>query len=1186
MRLKSFTTYGFKSFADKIELSFGSGITAIVGPNGSGKSNISDAIRWVLGEQSAKYLRGSKMEDVIFSGSGKRRPLGVAEVTLVFDNSDHRLSLDFEEVSITRRVFRSGDSEYLINKKSCRLKDIHDLLADTGLGRGSMSIIGQNKIDEILNSRPEERRALFEEAAGIAKFRMRKKEAMRRLDDTAANLTRINDIKTEVEGQVEPLRAAAEQTKKYNLFAQELRSCKLTQFVHKIDNIENVRQKLNTQDFEFEKKVLEKATAVSTQEAASTELQMELDKLSEAYNKIQDDIKEKETTLEKLRGQGAVLEERVRQSEKSGVRLSEQNTKITGQIVDLESRLKMLAEEYDRLESQQMMAQKLVEKLNSEQSDKEASINEASQRIEGMKTTAFDNMRAMVNLRNEIRGLEQEQEQRMRKRELLKKSIEEHEELVSELQNKNRSMSDEQANVQNYIELITRDGKENAALAEKETAALNSVLIKHKECQNRITGLESRLNLLQNMQKSYDGFGYGIKTVLRAEEQWSSEVVGVAAELIDVKPEYVVAIETALGGAAQNIIMNNSVAAKKAINYLKEKQAGRATFLPLDTIRSYDKRSDEIELAKMPGIKGFAVDLIEYDPKLISVYKFLLGRVLVAENMDAALAAAKKSSFRMRVVTLAGDIVNAGGSLTGGSRQQKEVGFLSRAKEIDEQEQNSVLLRKELLGYQEELEEHEEVLKNYNAKLNELRETLQNQEIRKAELAVALERLIVEQKQATDRLEITLDERNQLSQEYMAVRQQLSEVRPKLLELENDDAQGKELLDNLQKQTASDQSALGSIRNRLNDARVELESTAARTAMMAERMQQMDIDASALQQELTSCVNEQSNLLEVISSSKASCAELDEKSKALMSELKTVVGGKDEFGAKRLQLAEQQAIVGERLDLAKKELVLAESKRNQAIVEMARQNSDYDHALEQLATEYRITLEEAREGSELLEETDAALRKRELRLEREIEDLGTVNPAAIEQYAAVSERYEFLQRQYTDLFEAKTNLEAVISEINSGMAKKFKEAFGKINEYFSECYVRLFGGGTATLKLTDSTDVLGSGIDIEVQPPGKKLQSLFLLSGGERSLTVIALLFALLSYQPSPFCILDEIDAALDEANVDRFAKFLAAYAENTQFIVITHRKGTMESAHVLHGVTMEESGVSKLLSVKLSEKE
>ena len=433
--------------------------------------------------------------------------------------------------------------------------------------------------------------------------------------------------------------------------------------MHKIENIENIRQKLNTQDAELENKVLERATAVSTQEAECSALQMELDKLSEAYNRIQDDIKEKETALEKLRGQEAVLAERVRQSEKSGLRLEEQGKKLQEQIAALDTQLKTMVVDYDRLEAQQAAAQLLVSRLTGEQAEKETRIREAEAAMEDMKTAAFDNMRTMVNLRNEIRRLEQEQEQRMRKRDALKKSIAEAETAGEELQTRYRNMNDEQSNVENSLELIKRDGREVSTKAAEETEALNKVLSQHKDCQNRITALESRLNLLQNMQKSYEGFGYGIKTVLQSQEPWRSDVIGVAAELIEVQPEYVVAIETALGGAAQNLVMGSSEAAKKAISYLKQHQAGRATFLPLDTIKYYERRSEEEALAKLPGIRGFAADLIGYDIKLAPIFKFLLGRVLVADNMDAALAAAKKSSFRTRVVTLAGDVVNAGGCL-------------------------------------------------------------------------------------------------------------------------------------------------------------------------------------------------------------------------------------------------------------------------------------------------------------------------------------------------------------------------------------------------------------------------------------------------------------------------------------------------------------------------------------------
>ena len=499
MHLKSFSAYGFKSFADRIELDFGSGITAIVGPNGSGKSNISDAVRWVLGEQSAKYLRGSKMEDVIFSGSSKRRALGVAEVTLNFDNSDHRLGLDFDEVSITRRVFRDGDSEYAINKKNCRLKDIIDLFADTGLGRGSLSIIGQNKIDEILNSRPEERRNLFEEAAGIVKYRLRKKDAARRLDDTAANLTRINDIKTEVESQLEPLKEAAAKTEQYNVLAGELRTCRLTQFVRKIDVLEQARAQQEEKDAALEREVAKNAAAAGRQQALCAQLQQEADALSENYNKLQDDIKAKETALEKVRGQGAVLEERILQSRKAGVRLSQQNEKLEQQVASLEKQLVSLTDEYDVLEKKQTAAGLLVQKLTLGQKEKEALVQKARQEAESLKDAAFDTMRRMVDLRNRIRTLETEQEQRMRRREALKKNIEETENELAKQDAAYRKLLENQADLENNVQLSQRSSAELARKLADENTALNAVRQKYNDCQRRITALESRQNVLNNM---------------------------------------------------------------------------------------------------------------------------------------------------------------------------------------------------------------------------------------------------------------------------------------------------------------------------------------------------------------------------------------------------------------------------------------------------------------------------------------------------------------------------------------------------------------------------------------------------------------------------------------------------------------------------------------------------------------
>ena len=1184
MRLKSFATYGFKSFADKTELTFDKGITAVVGPNGSGKSNISDAIRWVLGEQSAKYLRGSKMEDVIFSGSSKRRALGVAEVTLNFDNSDHALDIDFEEVSLTRRLFRSGDSEYSINKKSCRLKDIVDLMADTGLGKGSMSIIGQNKIDEILNSRPEERRTIFEEAAGIAKYRLRKKEAVRRLDDTAMNLTRINDIKTEVDNQVGPLSLAAEKTAQYNALSKELRQCRLTGFMRKIDSIEEVRKQLDEKKAALEAEFSAHSAVLSTKEAEYTKLQLELDKLSESYNQLQEEIKNKELALEKLRGKQGALDERIASSQRQSERLEQRNEALSQRADDLERDMQKLAAEFDELDKVRAAAELNVRNLTSEKEAKEQALEEAKAQTANMQSDFFAGMQELLSLRNELRALEQEQEARVRRREALKHSIEETEAVVSGLEEEYRNVLEAQSRNNNEGQLLSKEANSLQAEQAELEAKLKAVLNGQQQCQRRLTAAETREQSLQKMQAAYEGFGYGIKTVLKAEEYWRENIIGVAAELLQVEDKYVTALETALGEGAQNIVTLDAQTAKTAINYLKVNNAGRATFLPLDTVKPRSLSIEEERLANLPGVCGYAVDLVQYDKQAENAIRFLLGRVLIAENIDAALAAAKAGKFRIRVVTLDGDVVNAGGSMTGGSRKQRE-GYLSRAKEI--QQAGAVVdgLRKEMLSWQEQLEEVEAEQKELQGKLQAVTEKLQQRRLKANELTLQNQRLSQEKARENEKLALYYDDRTAVANEYMANRDKVKTLRANVQELEAKDSEAKTMLENLNKQIAKQGSELTAVDNQLQDAKIKLETSAAKTDLMSQRMKDLDGDTLLLRNEIKANIEEQGRLTQVIADCEAEKIRIAEESTSLMEALQKVVGGKDRFSEERFAINAQQQMAEQQINEARKIVNTSENKLRQIELEMTRQNSDYEHALEQLGSEYNMDVAAAR-NEELLEMDAKALQRLESKLTVKISDLGPINPAAIEEYQAVKERSEFLAKQYSDLCEAKENLEAVISEINSGMTRRFKEAFNQINVYFADCYVKLFGGGTALLKLSNPEDVLNSGIDIEVQPPGKRLQSLYLMSGGERALTVIALLFALLSYQPSPFCILDEIDAALDDANIMRFSNFLRDYATNTQFIIITHRKGTMECADIMYGVTMEESGVSKLLSVKISEKE
>ena len=1189
MFLKSVTAFGFKSFAERTALEFGAGITAVVGPNGSGKSNISDAVRWVLGEQSAKYLRGSKMEDIIFSGTSKRRPLGVAEVTLVFDNRDHMLPLDFDEVSITRRLYRSGDSDYAINKKNCRLKDILDLLADTGMGKGAMFLIGQNKIDEILNSRPEDRRSIFEEAAGIARFRMRKKEATRRLDDTANNLTRINDIKSEVESRVEPLCIESERTARFNELNGKLRVCKLTQFVNRVETIEQAREKLQQEQEAVTRVFLEKSTEVSKQEAFLTELQQELDALNDRVSHIQAGITEKEKALEAVKGEDAVLDERIEQSIRQQGNIAKRNEKLQEQIDQWTAQMDTLAKEFDVLEAKREEAAALVTDLEQQQQERLQAQKDNEAKIQELTDSNFEDMRKMVELRNLIRSLEAEQEQRMNRRNRLKDDVDAAEQRVAELTEEQRAMISRKGELEQDVARYIKEGNELAAKAAERRSVFQTVERKYNECQTQIAAVESRLHLLRDMQQSLEGFGFGVKAVMQSRERWHEEVIGPAAALISVEPEYVTAVETALGAGAQNLVIRSAEAAKQAIRYLKERKEGRATFLPLDTIKEPVLKAEEKTLAKLPGIRGFADSLLQCEDGVKPAIRFLVGRVLVAETMDHALAAAKKCGFRLRVVTLDGDVVNTGGSLTGGSRQKKEAGYLSRERDVKIQEGALRKFSKELLSIQEEKEVLEDELAEREKRLSVLRDTVQQKNIRLTEMKAEEQRLADELKRENEALEVAMDTRSQLANEYLSVRQLLADKRKPLQEMEAANEEAKVTLDTLQKKITSDKGALETLALRLQDARVQSETATAQRQLKNERMQQLDSDLGRLQGDYNANLEESEKLAGIVETSKTKKTELAEQTKTLMQELQDILTGQHDYSEQRLELIQKQGAAGEKLKNLRGEQAKAEAKVHQNEIDNAKLESDYQNALEQLTSEYKVNLAEAREEAKaegvLEDKSDTALRRMQASLQRQIEELGPVNPGAIEEYKAVSERYEFLQKQYTDLCEARDKLQSVISEINSGMTKRFKEAFGKINTFFQSTYVQLFGGGTAMLKLTDPENILESGIDIEAQPPGKKLQSLFLLSGGERALTVIALLFALLSYHPSPFCILDEIDAPLDDANIGRFSKFLEGYAMHTQFIVITHRKGTMEAANVMYGVTMEESGVSRIISVKMSDR-
>lgn len=1182
MRLKSFEARGFKSFADKVSVSFENGITAIVGPNGSGKSNISDAIRWVMGEQSIKYLRGTKMEDVIFSGSSARKPMGMADVTLVFDNADHSLPMDFAEVSIRRRVFRSGESEYFINGKSCRLRDIVALLADTGLGRGSMSIIGQNKIDEILNSRPEERRGIFEEAAGIAKYRMRKKEALRKLDDTASNLLRIRDIRSEIHGQLQPLEKAAEKAQKYRELDHSFKNVRMTQLVRRLESLDGEQKAIEAKLAGWEDASQELIRRIQQAAAEREAFAAELGAYSKKLDACQEDVRKKRETLTKLHGQQSVFTERAAQGEKQLAQAARTKQRLSGELARQKEALSLLAKEYDAQEKQYKILEETVKKTGAERDALQEAVKTEDASIQEHRSHTFERMQQLVDLRNELTAAEQEQDQLHRQLEGMKAKAEEADARTAELQTALSRKEAELTSLRSRQEEITQKG----TALRTSLAVLEKRLGKGRDEVNRLSRSREQkktsYSVLNRMEESHEGFNRGVKTVLDAKAPWRSRICGVTADLINVDKVYITAIETALGGAMQDIISLDADAAKAAIRYLKEKQGGRATFLPLDTLRQRSLTAREREALAMPGIIGTAAELVSCDETVRPAVTFLLGQVLVADTLDHAFEAARRADMRIRVVTKDGDVVYPGGSLSGGQKQQGR-SFLSR--------------RQELTALQEEIRQLDKTVEKARQQLELLEQQQQEQSrerdecIRKyQELAVALaaagqqqEQLHRETAQAGEQAELLSGERAEAARKFMELTRKTQALAPQVREMETREKSGREDILRREETLNKRRNRLDILNHQYQAHVISFNTVKNQLELLSSRIGETDRQSGKTESDLADqdaqAAEIQAMIDKAAKAGKALAAQIDSLTRELEgtdAAVQAMLDKKEAMAATRQQHEHRAAALEE-------ERRSLDAQKHAIEMDRVRKVSEAENTAAQLTETFHLTADEVRQQG-LAGGSAAELKKQEILLGQKLAELGPVNLAAEEDFAAARERYEFLTRQYDDMVAAKEQLETVISGINSDMTKRFREAFGRINQYFGHCYEKLFGGGKARLVMTNEQNLLEAGIDIEAQPPGKKMRNLSLFSGGERALTVIALLFALLTYQPAPFVILDEIDAPLDEANIDRFAEFLREYGKKTQFIIITHRKGTMEAADVMHGVTMSEAGVSRILSVKLSE--
>lgn len=1183
MLLRRLEAHGFKSFADKTEIEFGSGITAIVGPNGSGKSNISDAIRWVLGEQSTRHLRSTKMEDIIFAGSSGRRPLGVAEVSIAFDNSDGTLPLDFNEVLITRRVFRSGDSEYFINKSTCRLKDIYELLADTGLGRDAMTVIGQNKVDEVLNSKPEERRLLFEESAGISKYKQRKKESLRKLEDTTQNLVRVSDITNEIEVQLIPLAENAERTKQYNTIKAELTSCQVTLLLHTLEKSEKMIESANLQKKHLAENEITISTTLNIKEVDQERLTTQLTEVEEQLMSYTTFINQASTELERIQGRISVLEERITQGQRNQGRMNDEQVRMEIQIGEFNKKISGITENLSEKKIISENLQQILMDKNCLYQGIVAAIQEAEQQLEAGKEKTFEFLHEVVGERNKVATIERDISRIQIRQHNFDQEYQTYRKQLSQTELEYKNIVNEKQLMQ--VTLTQLENERNSLQVEKQDKEekLVGVLQQEKKILTQLDESKSRCRILSNMQNEYEGFARGIKSVLKSNASWHSGICGAVAQIVVVPDQYVTAIEIALGGALQHIITENSEIAKQAMHFLKTQHLGRATFLPLNTIKPFKPKDSEIAAAQSAGSLGFAASLVTCEPRYRSVIDFLLARTIIAENIDIALQIAKQFAFSLKIVTLDGEVLNPGGSMTGGSTNKRESSFLSRSNEIEAMKVSIDSMERTLLNVQEQLVTAKTEVMGINNSLMSIQEKSQQIKVRQAEIAVHVEKMQQDIKRLTLATTTISDEKTRCVQEEEQLILALAQSRTTITTLENRDNQHKQDITIYQQKCKELQDSKEILQTSLTDLKVDITSAQQEITTIVANSEQYEQSKQLIQDQLQSLLVEGNNVGEQIIQANEELVETSMKHMQLTEEkINCEQRYKSEYVVKLNVLTNLQQIEKELKDLRRKHHEIQTNLYESELL-ATKYNYEVVHSLEQLEQQFCLTVVQAKE----LCRTDdvTTINNLVLELEKELAILGPVNHAAVEDYIRLKERCDFLKEQYQDLMSAKEYLTSIIADIDNTMSVKFIEAFTKINEFFGDIFVRLFGGGQAQLKLADPDNVLSSGIEIIVQPPGKKLQNLILLSGGERALTVIALLFSILAYRPAPFIVVDEIDAPLDEANVDRLREFLCDYAKHTQFIVVTHRKGTMEAADIIHGVTMEQSGISRMVSVKLMDK-
>ena len=1180
MYLKRIETIGFKSFADKTVVEFEQGVTAVVGPNGSGKSNISDAIRWVLGEQSAKSLRGGKMEDIIFAGTSTRKPLNFAEVTLVLDNSCGSLPIDYEEVSITRRVYRTGDSEYLINKQKVRLKDVVDLIMDTGIGHDSLSIISQDKVKAIVEARVEDRRVIIEEAAGVLKYKMRKKEATRKLESTSDNLSRVQDIIFELEDQVEPLRKQSEQAEKYMVLKQECSDSEISVLAYDIKTLNDQmeRSKKERKDVEFEHVSIN--AKIANDERRRDTLKQNQQAQERQLEQLQADLVETSEWIQKLQGQRDVLKERHKNASSNKEELAEQQAQLESRLETSQVELKTAEEAMTKTKTLLETKQSQLQKVSEEYQHLEENLKI---QLDTTRDAYFEDVNRLASVKNQYIAINQQ----IKRTETTLERINEDEE---------KALLDRDALVQEQETFKAQYGKFETSLKEKRD--LYQQLYKehqqrlkqaemetnrHRHLTHQLDKMNNRLQWLEDAQKDFSGFNEGVKKILKAREQGQvSGIEGAVAELVTVPKELELAMDVVLGPVMQQIVTTNDDSAKKAIDFLKKHHAGRATFLPLNVIKSRLLPMDvQNRIQGNQDVVGVASQLVGYDQRYRQIVENILGNIIVTKDLNVAKNLAKQLNYRYRIVTLEGDVINAGGAMTGGAVKRQGSSLLRQKNEIedcqrqiqqltDELEQSKVLQEEwaqTVKQSEKELQKVQLAGERLKEKMSEVNQQKLAFEYREKSQNEREQLLRIERREHEAELKQLVEKNNQLAEDRLVLEQRIEEAKATIETLEEQLEQQEELKSQLLQQMTELKVDVAKLETALHNECATFERLKGETEQVRTRLKELLDKIAESEQALLGNDDEVVQL-------EANLAEKKEKREGIIEQIQ------DQRVTLTKVSQELETLEREVRESHKVQQKMAESL-NQLDVSIGKVDVEMDIMIKKLEEEYQMTFDHANENYPLkgsIEEIKSRIRS----IKGQIAALGEINVGAIQEYQRVKERYDFLTTQRDDLIEAKATLEETINEMDQEMTVKFKETFDLVREQYMEIFKKLFGGGSADLVLTDPHDLLHTGVEIIAQPPGTKLKTSNLLSGGQKALTSIALLFAILKVRTVPFCVLDEVEAALDEANVARYAIYLKAFSNETQFIVITHRKGTMEKADVLYGVTMQERGVTKLVSVRM----